>query len=149
MNANVKTKLQTILETVSLLQVVYPYEKEDSLGTPFATITRSAKENDYETTSENRRVYAFVVRLFVERKGATGSKSNPNDCEAALDALEDAVIDELDANHRLSGLTVNTGYTYLFMEAVPSVWGYVGRENEYRVAELTVRVHFSTDVNLI
>jgi hypothetical protein len=149
MNSKTKTKLQTLLETCNLLQVVYPYEREDATGTPFATITRSAKENDYQTTSENHRVYSYLIRLFVERKGKAGGVSNPNDCEAAMDALEDAVIDILDKNHRLSGLVMNTGYTYLFMEAVPSVWGYVGRENEYRVAELTIRVHFSVDVNLI
>lgn len=145
MNDKTKKILKNILDATGLLQVVYNYEREDATGTPFATITRSAKENDYSTTSENTRVYAFVIRLFVERKGV----SNPDSCEQAMDQLEDAVIDALDRNHRMTGLDVSTGYTFLFLDATPSNWGYVGAENEYRVAELAVRVHFSVDVNLI
>lgn len=145
MFGKVITKLQVLLEATGLFQVVYPYEREDPTGTPFATITPSTNESGYETTSDNRRVYAFLVRLFVERKG----QSNADACETTTRALVDSVLNTFDANHQLHGLETQAGYTFLFMEAAPSKWGYVGRENEYRVAEIDVRVHFSVDVNLI
>lgn len=138
-------KLQSILETVDKIQVIYAYERENADGTPFATITPSANENDYATTTENRRTYAFNIRLFVERKGQT----NTADTEATMRDLVDDVLDALDRDWKLDGLGSRTGYTKLFMSAAPSVWGYVGRENEYRVAEINVRIHFSVDVNLI
>lgn len=142
---NLVEKLQTILEATNLFQVVYPYEREDPEGTPFATIMPSANENSYSTTTENTRVYAFLVRVFVERKG----QSNVAGCETTTRALMDAVLDAFDRNHRLTGLSSVSGYTYLFMEATPSKWGYVGRENEYRIAEVNVRVHFSIDVTVV
>jgi hypothetical protein len=142
---NLVEKLQTIMEATALFQVVYPYEKEDPEGTPFASITPSSNESAYSTTTENSRTYAFLIRVFVERKG----QSNVATCETTTRALVDAVLDALDRNHRLTGLPNVAGYTYLFMEATPSKWGYVGRENEYRVAEIDVRVHFSIDVNVV
>lgn len=139
------TKLKAILDANTLLQVVYPYEREDSSGTPFASITPSGNENAYQTTTENNRVYAFLIRLFVERKGQT----TVEDCETTMRELVDSVLNDLDSNHRMSGLQTQTGYTFLFLDAAPSAWGYVGRENEYRVAEITVRIHFSVDINLV
>lgn len=139
------TKLKAILDANTLLQVVYPYEREDSSGTPFASITPSGNENAYQTTTENERVYAFLIRLFVERKGQT----TVEDCETTMRELVDSVLNDLDSNHRMSGLQTQTGYTFLFLDAAPSAWGYVGRENEYRVAEITVRIHFSVDINLV
>lgn len=142
---NLVAKLKSILDGVAELQQVYPYEREDPTGTPFATITPASNANDYATTTENRRVYAFTIRLFVERKGQT----TVEDCEETMRDLIDVVLDVFDSNHRLPGLQLPVGYTYLLMEAAPSVWGYVGRENEYRTAEISLRVHFSVDVNLV
>lgn len=143
---NIITKLKSLLDGVSELQVVYPYERDDPDGTPFATITPAANENAYSTTSENTRVYAFTIRLFVERKGQT----NVETCETTMRDLVDVVLDVLDSNHRLSGISLPAGYTFLFLDAAPSQWGYAGtRENEYRVADINVRVHISVDVNLI
>lgn len=143
---NLINKLKSILDANSLIQVVYTYERENPDGTPFATITPSANENDYLTTTENRRVYAFTIRIFVERKGQTTVEGT----EQTMRDLMDTVLDDLDSNHQLSGLSIPSGYTFLFMEAVPSRWAYTGsRENEYRVAEIAVRCHVMVDVNNI
>lgn len=138
-------KLKSLLDGISLFQTTYNHEKEDPTGTPFASITPSANENDYQTTTQNHRTYGFLVRLYVQRKGET----TVEDAEAAMRDLVDATLDELDSNWNLPNLTTKTGYTFLFMEAAPSRWGYVGAENEYRVAEINVRIHFSVDINLI
>lgn len=137
--------LKTLLDANTLLQVVYPYEREDALGTPFATITPSANSNDYQTTTENTRTYAFLIRLFVERKGQVTVEG----CESTMRELVDSVLNDLDSNWNLPNLVTQTGYTFLFMGAAPSTWGYVGRENEYRVAEVVVQCRFSVDINLI
>lgn len=142
---NLVTTLKAILNANSLIQSVYDYERADSDGTPFATLTSSANENDYATTTENRRIYAFLIRLFVERDG----QSTPEQAENTMRALVDSVLDDLDKNYLLTGLTQNSGYTLLFTEAAPSQWGYVGREQQYRIAEITVRCHFYVDTTVI
>ena len=56
-------KLKSILEANNLIQNVYSFEASDISGTPVATITPSANESDYTTTTENTRVYAYMLRL--------------------------------------------------------------------------------------
>jgi len=139
-------KLKAILDANTLLQTSYSYERADPTGTPFATITPSANESDYNTTTENKRTYAFLIRLFTERAGQT----QPEDAENAMRTLVDSVLNDLDSNYTLSGMTVPTGYTFHLMRAAPSAWGYTGvGENEYRVAEIKVQCVVSVDVTLI
>ncbi len=140
------TAIKTILEANTLLQNTYTYEASDLSGTPCATLTPSANENDYHSTTENARVYAFMLRLYVDRPSGEDEEFQS---EEAMKDLVDSVLDDLDKNHRLNALGSKTGYTFCFLEATPSIWGYAGRENEYRVAEIIVRSHFIVDVNQI
>ncbi len=140
------TAIKDILEANGLLQNTYSYEASDISGTPCATLTPSANDNDYATTTENTRVYAFMLRLYVDRPSGEDKEFQS---EQAMKGLVDSVLDDLDKNHRLSALGSKTGYTFLFLEATPSIWGYAGRENNYRVAEIIVRSHFAVDVNQI
>lgn len=142
---NILNYLNTVLTANSLIQKVYLYERADAEGTPFATVTLSANENEYASTTQNQRTYAFLVRLYVDRKG----QRNPEAADPILAELVDSVLDDLDKNYNMSGLVVNSGYTFLMMEAAPSQWGYVGREMEYRVAEVIVRVRFYVDTTVI
>jgi len=139
-------KIKSILSSNDLLENVYNYEASDMSGTPIATFTPSANESDYSTTTENRRVYAFNIRLFVNR---LSGEQNEYNADAAMRQLVDSVLDDFDKNHRLTGLGTKTGYCYLYLEALPSQWGYAGAENNYRVAELSLRVHFDVDINQI
>lgn len=145
MISNLITKLSALLSANTLLQKVYTYERANPEGTPFATITPSGNENEFATTAENDRVYAFLLRLYVERKGQTTEEET----EAAMAELVDSVLDDLDSNWQLSGLPVPAGYTFIQMSAAPSRWGYVGRENEYRVAEVVVRCRVYVDITAI
>jgi len=129
----------------TLLQNVYVFETIEAEGEPFASITPSANESEYDTTTENTRVYAFTIRLFKERGGETDQE----DAEAAMRELVDSVLDDMDKNWDLSGLPTPAGYTYLFMEAAPAAWGYVEREVGLRLAEINLRVHFHIDTNNI
>jgi len=138
-------KIKEILVANTLLEQVYNFEVQTPDGIPFATLVPSANENEYDTTTENARVYAFTLRLYNERSG----QIKPEDTERTMRELVDSVLDDLDKNHRLSGLASETGYTFLFMEAAPSIWGYIEEPAQYRVAEIVVRCHFSIDINLI
>lgn len=140
----ISDKLKELMEATTLFSNVYDFEASDLSGTPTCTITPSGNVSNYDTTTENRRRYAFVVRLYAERKSGN---DNERESEEAMKELCDAVINTLDANHQLPGLVSQTGYTFLFMRASPSRWGYAGRENNYRVAEIEMLVDFHIDVN--
>lgn len=142
---NLIQKIKSLLESNSLIQRVYDYETAESDGFPFATITPSANESDYSSTTENRRIYAFNIRLFVERAG----QINPGPADSAMRELVDSVLDLLDSNYTLSGTTTKTGYTVMFSRAMPSSWAYAGREMEYRVAEIKVQVIVLVDVGVV
>lgn len=138
-------KIQSILTANSLLSNVYIFENADFEADPVATITPSANENAFTTTIENGRTYAFTIRLFKDR----GGQIKPEDAEEAMRQLVDSVLDDLDKNWALSGMNVPTGYTFLFMDAAPSAWGYIDRETQLRVAEINVRCNFSIDTTTI
>ena len=138
-------KIISILDANTLLENQYNYEKQKPDGIPFATLTPSSNESEYDTTTEDKRVYAFTLRLYNERSG----QIKPENAETAMRELVDSVLDDLDKNWQLTGLESETGYTFLLMEAAPSSWGYIEEPAQYRVAEIVIRCHFSIDINLI
>lgn len=140
------TYFKSLLTSNNLIQEVFDYEASDISGSPSATVTPSGNANDYHSTTENHRRYAFVIRLYV-RRGSTAD--NEKRTEQAIRELVDTVLDDLDKNHQLLGLQNQTGYTFLFMRAAPSQWGYAGRELEMRVAEIALTVDFHVDVTAI
>lgn len=144
----ISTAIMSLLTSLSGIQSFYNYEASNIQGFPALTLTPSANESEYSTTTENRRVYAFMVRLYVARGSGNDAEQT---CENTMRELVDNVLDRLDKNHSLSGITLETqtGYTFLFMSATPSQWGYAGRENEMRVAEIRFRIHFDVDTTLI
>lgn len=143
---NLSAKFKSIMEANTLIQEVFDYEASNISGSPCVTITPSGNANDYHSTTENHRRYAFVIRIYI-RRGSTAD--NEKTTEKAMRELVDTVLDDLDKNHQLLGLDTQTGYTYLFMRAAPSQWGYAGRELEMRVAEINLTVDFHVDVTAI
>ncbi len=141
----ISTALKTVL-SLSGIQSVYDYEASNFEGYPALTLTPAANESAYSTTTENRRIYAFTARIYVER-GSTNQ--NQSDCENTLRELVDSVLDAIDKRHTSLSIASQTGYTFLFMHAAPSQWGYAGGANQLRVAEVLIRVEFDIDVNLI
>ena len=149
-------KIWDILNANALLQEVYKYETAEFRGGPAATIVPSANEGDYNTTEENVRIYAFTVRLFVNRDIRTKDKADD-----VLMTLVSSVIDDFDKYYSLTALGTDgsaipggaienaTGYTFINIFAVPSVWGYVGREDEFRIAEIDVKCRVSVSLSSI
>lgn len=153
---NIINKLSDILDANDDIQEVFKYEVEQFTGDPGVTIVPSANDSDYETTEENVRIYAFTVRLFVNR-----TLREKKEADEVLSDLVDSVLDDFDKYYGLSatgtdgsaipgGAIVNpAGYLFINIFAVPSVWGYVGREDEYRSCELTIRARVNIDLTSI
>ena len=139
--------LKGILEANTFIQEVYDWEKERFEGDPVATLVSSSNESDYATTTENRRVYAFTIRLYVNRTESSLRKDQ--DTERIMRNMVDTVLDDIDKNFTLTGITNPTGKTLLFVEAMPSAWGYAELDAIYRVAEIVVMCHVNVDINLI
>lgn len=106
---------------------VYDYEPSlDAIeNDPFVVIIPSENESEFQSTSENLRTYAFLIRIFVERN-ARGEE----DADAKMALIVDAIIDALDQDTTLSVSGV------IFSEANPSSWGYVESDKEYRTADI-------------
>ncbi len=142
----IRPQIGTLLKTLDTIQEVSNSPKIKFTGYPAAHVVPSDNESDYETTTENVRTYAFMVRLFYETK-VTG-------VEGAYEALEkivDSVLDLFDqedqkgASPRTVGVDLPARYTYLNIWSMPSGWGEVVGE-ELVMAQLSVRVRISVDI---
>ena len=135
------TKLKQILEANTLISNTYSYEASDISGTPVATLTPSANESDYTTTTENTRVYAFMLRLYVDRPSG---ENNEQVSEEAMRQLVDDVLDNFDKDPQLSGISLPTGYTMVTVRPAKVVWGQVPETHLITaVIDLEVKVEFN------
>lgn len=137
-------KIVSILEDNTLIQEVWDYEVEKFVGDPVVTVTPSVNESDYDTTEENVRIYAFTLRVFINR-----SVRQKGAADEVMRGVVSSILDDFDKNYTLTGISPPTGYTFINVFAVPSTWGYVNREAEYRVAEITLRCRVSVDLTAI
>lgn len=139
-------KIVSILEANTLIQEVFNFEKQQFDGDPSAIVSPSGNESDFISTNSNERIYAFNLKLFVSR---SAREKTGKDADRVLRDLVDSVVDDIDKDFRFAGLVVPTGYCMINVFATPSVWGYTGAEDEYRVAEIIVRCRVNVDVTLI
>jgi hypothetical protein len=130
MFSNIRTAIvDKITNDVSAIQVVYRSPRSNLEGAPAAVVEPSENEADYASTSSDRRVYAFKVRIYYKF-------TNDAELEAAETALEEALEQMLDAFTQRSVL----GEACDWVQPVPSVWQYEERaDGVYRMAELTLR----------
>jgi len=139
-------RLASIIEGTGRFQQVEMYEIEQFTGSPIAIIVPSSNENDYYSNSENVRVYAFNIVLYVNRSTSpTGTKVEVEADRIMRNILDD-VMDSCDRDYLMEGLEVPSGYTFINMFALPSAWGYSGRDDEYRVATINVKCRVIIDI---
>lgn len=141
-------KITDILKANTLIQEVYNYEAEQFGGDPVAIVSPSNNESAYSSNQNNHRVYAFNIKLFVVRNSEAVNRK-PIDADRILRNLIDSIIDDFDKDYTFANLTTPLGYTMINVFAVPSQWGYAGREDEYRVAEILLRCRVAVDVTAI
>lgn len=135
--SDIKTKIISKIQGVQSVGVdifddnaVIGYEPTNLQGIeydPFCTVTASDNASDYGNTAENKRRYAFIVRIYLERNTRGASES-----ESALTTIVDAMLDAFDQDFTLTG-------SALMVEATPSRWEYAQGTKEYRVATINIR----------
>lgn len=145
LNTNLYNLLNDNKTTLGI-QEVYEYPEMKFTGYPAVHMNPSDQDNDYETTSENLRTYAFKIRLFDEV-----SEQGMQDALTTLRTLADSIIDKIDQENELhTGMTINANlparYTFINIVATPSNWGQTDEE-QLVFNELTVRIKVSVDVS--
>lgn len=122
------TILNTINSQATKIQAAHRTDRSRFDGYPAAIVTPSESEADYGTTSKDRRVYVFTVRVHQPIKDVGQDQA---------DIVLEETLDEL--------ITIFSNKTVLgsacdWVEPVPSVWGYQDREiGQVRVAEIKLR----------
>lgn len=142
-----KNRIKTKLEGISKIQEVWDEPRLSFGGSPAAVVIPSDQESDYETTSENERVYAFRATIFqdiqyTDREGGIGS---------ALDILYDLVDDVLDAFDQDQQLTsdgalgLDSKYTIIAVSPTVASWGETG-DGKLLQVDITIRIRLSVDI---
>ncbi len=142
-------KLVSILRSNALIKEVFNFEVEEFKGDPACTVTPSENESDYNTLEENVRIYVFSVKLYVNRTIKPEGEDPKSDADRILRNLVDSVLDDFDKDYTLSGIVNPTGYTFINLFALPSAWGYSGREDNFRAAEILIRCRVSVDLSAL
>lgn len=131
----------------ALIQEVSSTPKLNFNAYPAAYVVPSDLESEYETTIENERVYAFIVRVFHETKN-TGIA----DAISTLEGVVDSVIDTIDqedkkpAATRTIGVGMPIDYVFLSVDATPGFWAEVPSE-QLVMSEIRIRVRISYDAS--
>lgn len=142
----IRPQINTLIDTIAKVYEMKDTPGLDFNGYPAAHVLPSDNTADYETNKENVRTYAFIVRVFYETKKIG--------VQTALDRLEDAVDDILDAidqedlkgaSTRTLGVNLPARYTYLNVYATPGAFFQIP-DLELIFAEVTIRVRVSVDV---
>lgn len=141
-----RPQIGTLIDSVPEIQEVVNVPKIKFDGYPAAHIIPSDNEADYETTTENVRTYAFMVRIMDETK-----KQSLENAMLSLEEVVDALLDKFDqedlkgSSSRTVGVSLPTGYTYLNIWAAPSSFGEIPGE-QLITAQISVRVRISRDI---
>ncbi len=142
-----RPQVKTLLSTISGLQEMASSPKITFEAYPSGHIVPSDNANDYETTTENIRTYAFMARFFYSTKGLG--------VETAMSRLEQIIDDAIDlidqedqkgSDTRVVGIDLPARYMFINIWAVPTAWGEIP-DQELLMAELSVRIRLSVDVN--
>lgn len=142
-----KDRIETKLNNVSKIQEVWDEPRQVFNGFPAAVIIPSDQESDYETTSENERVYAFIASLFQEIQ-ATDRESGIGQALDTLYDLVDDVLDEFDKDPNLSSdgaLGLDSSYQLITVQPAFAGWSQTEDGKMLRV-DITIRVRVSVDI---
>lgn len=86
------SKIQTILEGVTKIKVIYAFPTTEITGYPAAIYYPSSLENSFETTSENFKIYGYKLWIVVNAEGTTVQ----NVFDTVMSNVMDAVLEALD-----------------------------------------------------
>ncbi len=142
-----RVQIKDLLDDNTNIQDVKGYPTLKFGGYPAAYVVPSDNSADYETTDENVRTYAFIIRIFYDTK-ATGVEEGLNSLEDIVDEVLDSFDqeDQKSASSRKVGISLPSSYTFLNIWATPAQWGEVDGEN-LLMTELRVGIRISVDVS--
>lgn len=129
------------LLTLTDIQEVHRFPKLTFDGYPASTVIPLDSESDWETNTEDERVYSFDIQVFY------GTKNIGND--TALDRLYnvvDQIRDVFSQNKTLSGTSMPVGKTILTVNPEPTGWEELS-DNELLMATVTLNIKISVDNN--
>lgn len=121
--------IDKINDDLTKIQVAYRTDRSTLEGFPAAVVSPSENEADYSSTADDRRVYAFKIRVYYPIK----DESEQDEADLALEEALDEMIDAFSRRNVL-------GTACEWVMPIPSVWQYEERgDGLYRMAELTLR----------
>lgn len=118
------TILDIISRDVTTVQEVVGFEKTGFRGFPAVTVVCTGNENNFYSSTENERIFNFVIRVFVplENKAKLEETTDAakENAEKIMERAVDQIINAFDTTTRftLEGAADNG------VEAVPTAWGY-------------------------
>ena len=134
---NIKKEIITKLSAVSTLAKVYAYEKLHPEQFPCAFVTFSSSDNEFFTTSENKRVFGYRVLVLAQIGVDRDTTDKVEQAEEVIQDVTGDILDVLDSN-----ITLDDNAEVVFVEASVGEPGYVEYEGGWaRSVELQVRVH--------
>lgn len=140
-----RPQIKSLLDSIAGIQEVTGTPKLDFRGYPAAIVVPTSSTGEYETTSENKREYTFMVRLYYETKH-TGVGSAIDKLEELVDTVLDTFDEEdLKTTGRIIGINLPSHETFLFIRAHPTEWGQISEE-DLVYSEMVVTIVVSIDV---
>jgi hypothetical protein len=89
--------LESILNTVPNIEVVYNYEPDELKVFPALTIQAAGHLGEFRSTNSNMRIFHFVLRLYLP-----AMNSRDEQVEADVRSLMDGVVAAIDSNPTLN-----------------------------------------------
>lgn len=128
----IKTKIITLIQSISDIQFVYGFNKSTIEGYPYVIVTRSTstvEPADYSAVTKRlKRTYVFNIDLFIEMNEATFGTERSE--EIAMGII-DQILEKFDTDITLTGSLL---YSTLTLEDTPR---YVQNGNLENVASFT------------
>lgn len=132
---NLSSQLVTLLGTVTSLSEVAAYMKEGDVEYPIACISPSEFSQEYASSTQNTRDFAFTVFI---RYGVHENQDNQSVVDGILRAAVDDVMNKVDAESKAGGGLLNNNCYDVKCDNY--AWGYrdaAGGQTE-RVAPVRV-----------
>lgn len=133
---DIAAKLETLLATISDLQLVIDYEASGLEGYPIAQIIASGNDSEITSTNSVTRTYNFTVRIIQEI-----TSGGEEEAERIMREVVDQVIDTIDTDRTLGISNASS------VQGTSSSWDRDdGAAGVYRFADVAVSVKIQVDL---
>jgi len=137
---NIRNKIESKLEAMSSIQEVQAYPTMDFGGFPAAMVTSTRNDAEFETTTQNKRMYVFTVFLLQEIK-----TKGVEQARKIIESVVDDVITDFDEDEDLTGISLGSNETLI--TSMPTLSNIYEEENgRYIVGEMEIRIVVSVSV---